>query len=176
VAHVGENLLSRLCDGEIALTPGITTALLQMVDAIRQVLQSIDVSGSEGERNDEELVQTLTRLQHGAAKPAEESHEMEGKEMELDKTIIEAIKDPLTHIVRNSVDHGIETPEKCIAAGKPAEGRLLLRAYHEGGQVNIEISDDGAGKPSPSWGNRVPKSARSSRSSHRLRSKPTCWL
>ncbi len=71
--------------------------------------------------------------------------EMEGKETELDKTIVEAIKDPLTHIVRNSVDHGIEKPEKRVAAGKPAEGRLLLRAYHEGGQVIIEISDDGGG-------------------------------
>jgi len=71
--------------------------------------------------------------------------EMEGKETELDKTIIEAIKDPLTHIVRNSVDHGIETPEKRVAAGKPPEGCVFLRAYHEGGQVNIEISDDGAG-------------------------------
>ena len=71
--------------------------------------------------------------------------EMEGNETELDKTIIEAIKDPLTHIVRNSVDHGIETPEERIAAGKTAEGRLVLRAFHEGGQVNIEISDDGAG-------------------------------
>jgi len=71
--------------------------------------------------------------------------EMEGKETELDKTLIEAIKDPLTHIVRNSVDHGIERPEQREAAGKPAEGRLFLRAYHEGGQVNIEISDDGAG-------------------------------
>src|SRR5690349_17298472 len=71
--------------------------------------------------------------------------EMEGKETELDKTIIEAIKDPLTHIVRNSIDHGIETPEARQAAGKPAEGTLLLRAYHEGGQVNIEIIDDGAG-------------------------------
>jgi len=71
--------------------------------------------------------------------------EMEGKETELDKTLIEAIKDPLTHIVRNSVDHGIERPEQRAAAGKPAEGRLFLRAYHEGGQVNIEISDDGAG-------------------------------
>ncbi|MGA8222927.1 MAG: chemotaxis protein CheW [Candidatus Acidiferrales bacterium] len=70
--------------------------------------------------------------------------DMEGKETELDKTIIEAIKDPLTHIVRNSADHGIETPVKRVAAGKSAEGRLLLRAYHEGGQVNIEISDDGA--------------------------------
>jgi two-component system, chemotaxis family, sensor kinase CheA len=71
--------------------------------------------------------------------------EMEGKETELDKTLIEAIKDPLTHIVRNSADHGIERPEQREAQGKPAEGRLFLRAYHEGGQVNIEISDDGAG-------------------------------
>jgi two-component system, chemotaxis family, sensor kinase CheA len=71
--------------------------------------------------------------------------EMEGKDTELDKTIIEAIKDPLTHIVRNSVDHGIETPEQRAAAGKPEEGVLFLHAYHEGGQVNIEIIDDGAG-------------------------------
>jgi two-component system, chemotaxis family, sensor kinase CheA len=71
--------------------------------------------------------------------------EMEGKETELDKTIIEAIKDPLTHIVRNSADHGIEGQEARLAAGKPAEGCLRLRAFHEGGQVNIEISDDGAG-------------------------------
>jgi len=71
--------------------------------------------------------------------------EMEGKETELDKTIIEAIKDPLTHLVRNSVDHGIELPEERMKKGKDHAGRLLLRAFHEGGQVNIEISDDGAG-------------------------------
>jgi two-component system chemotaxis sensor kinase CheA len=71
--------------------------------------------------------------------------DMEGKETELDKTIIEAIKDPLTHIVRNSVDHGIETPEAREKKGKPREGVLALRAFHEGGQVNIEIHDDGAG-------------------------------
>ncbi len=71
--------------------------------------------------------------------------EMEGKETELDKTLVEAIKDPLTHMVRNSVDHGIEKPEVRIAAGKPAEGVLSLKAYHEGGQVNIEITDDGGG-------------------------------
>jgi two-component system chemotaxis sensor kinase CheA len=71
--------------------------------------------------------------------------EMEGKETELDKTIIEAIKDPLTHLVRNSVDHGIELPEVRVKAGKNPTGRLILRAFHEGGQVNIEISDDGAG-------------------------------
>ena len=71
--------------------------------------------------------------------------EMVGKETELDKTIIEAIKDPLTHLVRNSVDHGIELPEDRVKAGKEPAGRLILRAFHEGGQVNIEISDDGAG-------------------------------
>jgi len=71
--------------------------------------------------------------------------QMEGAETELDKTIIEAIKDPLTHIIRNAVDHGIELPEVRTAARKSREGHLLLRAFHEGGQVNIEISDDGAG-------------------------------
>jgi two-component system chemotaxis sensor kinase CheA len=71
--------------------------------------------------------------------------EMEGKETELDKTIIEAIKDPLTHIVRNSVDHGIEMPEVREEKGKTPEGCLRMRAYHEGGQVNIEITDDGGG-------------------------------
>jgi len=71
--------------------------------------------------------------------------EMQGAGTELDKTIIEAIKDPLTHIVRNSCDHGVELPDVRIAKGKSPEGMLLLRAYHEGGVVNIEISDDGAG-------------------------------
>src|SRR5271163_4242222 len=339
VAHVGENLLSRLRDGELVLNPEITTALLQMVDAVRQMLQSIEAIGNEGARNDDELMAMLTRVTQGGAlqaaptvaqgaaapaaapsvapapvaphaakatglephikankkktqapppvaaaaqriavmeentaaiagptphedttkikivpvegekaSPAEESEppqapassrggvgegsvrvdvvlldklmnlvgelvlarnqvlqfsnaaedpaivapsqrlnlittelqesvmktrmqpigniwskfprtvrdvatscgkqvriEMIGQETELDKTIIEAIKDPLTHLVRNSVDHGIERPEARVAAGKRPEGCLTLRAYHQGGQVNIEISDDGAG-------------------------------
>src|SRR5277367_3608217 len=339
VAHVGENLLSRLRDGELVLNPEIITALLQMVDAVRQMLQSIEAIGNEGERDDNELTETLTRVTQGGAlqaaptiardaaapaappsvasspvaphaakatglephikvsrkktqapppvaapaqriaateentaanasatphedttemkivpaeiekaSPAEENEppqaqpssrggvgegsirvdvvlldklmnlvgelvlarnqvlqfsnaaedpaivapsqrlnlittelqesvmktrmqpigniwskfprtvrdvatscgkqvriEMIGQETELDKTIIEAIKDPLTHLVRNSVDHGIERPEARVAAGKRAEGCLTLRAYHQGGQVSIEISDDGAG-------------------------------
>ena len=71
--------------------------------------------------------------------------EMDGADTELDRTIIEAIKDPLVHLVRNSCDHGIEPSEVRIRAGKSPYGRLTLRAYHEGGQVNIEIGDDGAG-------------------------------
>jgi len=71
--------------------------------------------------------------------------EMVGRETELDKTILEAVRDPLTHLVRNSIDHGIESPADRAAAGKPAEGTLTLRAFHAGGQVSIEITDDGAG-------------------------------
>jgi two-component system chemotaxis sensor kinase CheA len=71
--------------------------------------------------------------------------QMDGAETELDRTIIEAIKDPLMHLVRNSCDHGIELPEVRLRAGKSPQGTLTLRAYHEGGQVNIEIGDDGAG-------------------------------
>jgi two-component system, chemotaxis family, sensor kinase CheA len=71
--------------------------------------------------------------------------EMDGAETELDRTIIEAIKDPLMHLVRNSCDHGIENPEVRRRAGKSPQGLLTLRAYHEGGQVNIEVGDDGAG-------------------------------
>ncbi len=314
VAHVGENLLTRLRDGQLVLNPEITTALLGMVDAVRQMLKEIESTGRDGEVDYPELRDALTRLQqsaeapgkgeaaapqprakaavprtslidtapqagtkpaeiqeangkheeeadsrpvietsvdHVAARPAEEAETlrtqqaqgggqsnasestvrvnvglldkvmtlvgelvlarnqvlqfagrmkdagflavsqrlnlittelqegvmktrmqpigniwgqfprtvrdvalgcgkqvnivMEGKETELDKTIIEAIKDPLTHLVRNSVDHGIELPEQRVKAGKDRTGRLLLRAFHEGGQVNIEISDDGGG-------------------------------
>ncbi len=71
--------------------------------------------------------------------------EMDGAGTELDRTILEAIKDPLMHLVRNSCDHGIESPNVRRRAGKPPHGTLTLRAYHEGGQVNIEVGDDGAG-------------------------------
>jgi two-component system chemotaxis sensor kinase CheA len=299
VAHVGENLLTRLRDGQLLLTPEITTTLLAMVDAVRQMLSEIQSTGQDGETDYPELREALTRLQSpataagagapkaaasdSAGNPSENGEkktkapaarvapegqvstslpqgqaeanpkkseiarrppveskiretapetiriavnlidklmtlvgelvlarnqllqfssaienagfhavcqrlnliaselqeevmrtrmqpigniwnqfprtvrdvaincakqvtiEMEGKETELDKTIIEAIKDPLTHLVRNSVDHGIELPEVRAAAGKDPTGRLVLRAFHEGGQVNIEISDDGAG-------------------------------
>ena len=68
-----------------------------------------------------------------------------GKDVELDKTIVEGLNDPLTHLIRNSADHGIEPPEVREAAGKPRAGLIELKAYHEAGQVNIEIIDDGKG-------------------------------
>lgn len=71
--------------------------------------------------------------------------EFSGQETGLDKSLLEAIKDPLTHAVRNAVDHGIEAPTDRVLAGKPAEGLLRLRAFHESGSVVIEVADDGAG-------------------------------
>ena len=272
VTHVGESLLSRLRDGEMALDPAITTVLLEMVDAVRELLAHIEETGAEGEETYAALVSRLEIVLEGGELPVDEAPapsadlvvepvaaapapapapvdtgedageafrrsvadstirvdvalldslmnlvgelvltrnqmlqraatredielqrtthrlnliagelqegvmktrmqpidnvwsktprvvrdlslmlgksvdlKMEGRDTELDKTILEAVRDPLTHLIRNSVDHGIEVPEVRRAAGKPETGTLLLRAFHEGGQVNIEISDDGAG-------------------------------
>lgn len=71
--------------------------------------------------------------------------ELVGGDTELDRSLLEAVKDPLTHLVRNAVDHGIEPPAERVAAGKPAQGVLELRAYHAGGQVVVEVRDDGRG-------------------------------
>ena len=70
---------------------------------------------------------------------------LSGNETELDKTLLEAIKDPLMHIVRNSCDHGIERIEDRKSAGKPESGQIAIRSFHEGGQVIIEITDNGKG-------------------------------
>lgn len=306
VTHVGESLLARLRDGDLTLTPGLTSLLLEVVDAVRALLTDIERTGAEGDRSYDDLVARLTAALEGeepaapaatgaedaievgpegpaelpeadddvpvlevvpdeappapvralavaepdpVAEPAAEERpeatepaegrrsvadstirvdvtlldslmnlvgelvltrnqmlqnaaaredvdlartthrlnlvagelqegvmrtrlqqidtlwsklprvvrdlsmqlgktvqlEMVGRETELDKTILEAVRDPLTHLVRNSIDHGIESPADRAAAGKPAEGTLTLRAFHAGGQVSIEITDDGAG-------------------------------
>ncbi len=71
--------------------------------------------------------------------------EISGEGTELDKTVIERVSDPLVHLVRNALDHGIETPEERTAAGKSAAGMLRLHAYHKGGNIVIEVTDDGRG-------------------------------
>ncbi|MCA8983958.1 MAG: chemotaxis protein CheW [Planctomycetaceae bacterium] len=86
------------------------------------------------------LVRDLSKV---TGKPIE--LEMQGAETELDRTVLDAIKDPLTHMVRNSADHGLESPRDRLAAGKPETGTIRLNAYHEGGHVIICIEDDGAG-------------------------------
>lgn len=87
------------------------------------------------------------RIVRDLAKGAQKQVQLriEGAETELDRSIIEVIKDPLTHMVRNSIDHGIESPDTRVQKEKDSSGTLTMRAYHEGGQVIIEIQDDGAG-------------------------------
>jgi two-component system chemotaxis sensor kinase CheA len=86
------------------------------------------------------LVRDLSRKMH---KPVD--LELVGEETELDKTVVDQLGDPLMHMVRNAIDHGLEEPAERRAAGKPAEGHVTLRAYHQGGNVYIELSDDGKG-------------------------------
>ncbi len=71
--------------------------------------------------------------------------EIEGQETELDRTLLEAVKDPLTHLIRNALDHGIEPPSLRVTNGKSTEGRLTVRAFHQNGHINLEITDDGNG-------------------------------
>ena len=155
---------------DVALLDKLMTRVGELVLARNQILQFTNALGdSELLSTSQRLNLITTELQEGVMKTRmqpignvwskfprlvrdlattcgkEVRIEMEGKNTELDKTIIEAIKDPLTHLVRNTVDHGIESPEVRVARGKTMEGCLYLRAFHEGGQVNIEISDDGAG-------------------------------
>ena len=282
LAHAGENLLGQLRDGKVTATAEVITALLKLLDGLRDLLKTIEAEGGEGTADDGELIAQLEKLQApaGQAKaksavraqlanetetapvaaasapdpesveaqavaatltPAEASRtraqgaaaestlrvdvallnrmmnlvgelvltrnqvlqatasdpnmtllsrrldmvtadlresvmkarmqpvsnvfskmprlvrdlthalgrrarlQMEGQETELDKSLLEAIKDPLTHAVRNALDHGIEPPAVREAAGKDPEGTLVLRAAQEGSHVVIEVSDDGAG-------------------------------
>ncbi len=89
------------------------------------------------------MVRLVRDLSHKTGKLV--TLQLEGEDTEIDRNMVEAIYDPLVHLVRNAVDHGLESPEERRAAGKPPEGRLVLRAYHKGGNVIIDIEEDGRG-------------------------------
>lgn len=94
-----------------------------------------------------QLFKRMTRLVRDLARKSGKlaELEMQGEEVELDRTIVEKLSDPLVHMLRNSMDHGIEPSEERVAAGKPAAGRIRLKASHQAGMIVIEISDDGRG-------------------------------
>src|SRR5204862_3640014 len=91
----------------------------------------------------QKLPRVVRDLSAELGKPIE--FEMHGAETELDRQVLDLIKDPLTHMVRNSADHGIESPAERRAAGKPEKGTVRLSAWHQGGHILIEIADDGRG-------------------------------
>ena len=112
----------------------VTTALQET--AVKTRMQPIDHVFSKFPRTVRDLAVACGK---------EVQFQIDGADTELDRTLVESIRDPLTHLIRNAVDHGIEPPDVRAAAGKPRAGRLRLRAFQESGQVVIEVADDGAG-------------------------------
>ncbi len=153
--------LNKLIDlaGELVLVRNqifrVTEPLIPQVSGLKVILQNFNRITSEMQ---EEIMSTrmqpvgvifnkFPRLIRQLEKDLGKNLNLvtEGADVELDKTIIESLTDPVTHIIRNMADHGIEMPEERLKRGKPASGTLLQKAFHESGQVVIQFSDDGAG-------------------------------
>ena len=146
----------------------ITQAMLQQSIGNQQAgLDATDLAAlrdglTQLERNSRELQESVMRIRMlpisycfnrfprlvhdlSAALGKQVDLKLSGEQTELDKTVLEKITDPLVHLVRNALDHGIEMPEQRLASGKPERGMMHLHAYHQGGNIVIQISDDGAG-------------------------------
>ena len=143
----GELVLSRnqLLQGVTSANEKATEQSSQRIDMITSELQEAIMKTRMQPIGN--IFTKFTRIVRDMSRDLEKSIDLkiEGQEVELDKTILESINDPLTHLIRNSVDHGIESPVERERAGKDATGKIELKAFHEAGQVNIEISDDGKG-------------------------------
>jgi two-component system, chemotaxis family, sensor kinase CheA len=122
----------------------VGAALNELEHLLRQLQEAVMAIRTQPVKS---VFQRMPRLvRELAAQTGKEVHlEIEGEGTEVDKTVIERLGEPLTHMIRNAVDHGLETPEDRIAAGKPAEGTVKLSAEHRGGRIIIEITDDGRG-------------------------------
>ncbi len=146
--------------GELVITQSMLSQLGEDFDMSR--VERLNDGLAELERNTRELQESVMRIRmlpisfafnrfprmvHDLSAKLDKKIEltMSGEQTELDKTVMEKIGDPLVHLVRNSIDHGIETPEARKAAGKSETGVVNLNAYHQGGNIIIEINDDGAG-------------------------------
>jgi len=157
--RVDGDKLDRLIDliGELIIAGAATGSEARQAGLVRLTESALHLARIVEEVRDQALklriVQigpTFARFQRIVRDVARETGkeitlETSGAETELDKTLVERIADPLTHLVRNAIDHGIETPELRLAAGKPAAGTVRLTAYHDAGSVVIEVADDGGG-------------------------------
>ena len=153
-----DNLVDQI--GELVITQSMLSEVgenfgIEMIDRMREGLVQL-------ERNTRELQESVMqvrmlpisfsfnrfpRVVHDLSSALGKKIELviQGEGTELDKTVLEKIGDPLTHLVRNSIDHGVELPADRVAAGKSETGIVSLNAYHQGGSIVIEVSDDGAG-------------------------------
>ncbi len=148
--------------GELVITQSMLSQLGEEEEFGEEQLEKLKNGLMQLERNTREMqenvmrirmlpisfvFQRFPRLVHDLSEKLGKKIELKlsGESTELDKTVMEKIGDPLVHLVRNSLDHGIEAPEDRLAKGKPETGEIHLNAYHEGGNIIIEITDDGAG-------------------------------
>ena len=141
---LGRNQLFQTAGGLVRQTPGLTP-VLQHISRVTTEMQE-KIMGMRMQPLSL-IYDRFHRVVRGAARKLNKEVRLvtHGEEVDLDKAIIEGLADPLTHLVRNAVDHGIETPAEREAAGKPRHGTVALRARHQGGQVHLEIRDDGRG-------------------------------
>ena len=142
---INEAMLSqRVLEAGIARASGVAMALEELEHLTREIQDSVMAIRAQPVRS---VFQRMPRLVREVAAQTGKQVRLvtEGEGTEVDKTVIERIADPLTHMIRNAIDHGLETPEKRIAAGKPEEGTVKLTALHRSGRIVLEVSDDGAG-------------------------------
>ncbi len=147
---VGELVINQAMLSQRVLEAGLTRASSVMIglDELEQLTRDIQDSVMAIRAQPVKAVfQRMSRVVREVATLTKKSVRLvtEGESTEVDKTVIERLTDPLTHMIRNAVDHGIEAPEARIAAGKPEEGVLRLSATHRSGRIVIELTDDGAG-------------------------------
>jgi two-component system, chemotaxis family, sensor kinase CheA len=142
---INEAMLSqRVMEAGIARASGVAMALEELEHLTREIQDSVMAIRAQPVRS---VFQRMPRLVREVAAQTGKQVRLvtEGEGTEVDKTVIERIADPLTHMIRNAIDHGLETPEKRLAAGKPEEGTVKLMALHRSGRIVLEVSDDGAG-------------------------------
>ncbi|OYV40160.1 MAG: chemotaxis protein CheA [Acidocella sp. 20-61-6] len=142
---INEAMLSqRIFEAGMARASGVAMALEELEHLTREIQDSVMAIRAQPVRS---VFQRMPRLVREVAAQTNKQVRLitEGEGTEVDKTVIERIADPLTHMIRNAIDHGLESTEKRIAAGKPAEGLVRLTALHRSGRIVLEVSDDGAG-------------------------------
>jgi two-component system chemotaxis sensor kinase CheA len=142
---INEAMLSqRVLEAGINRASGVAMALEELEHLTREIQDSVMAIRAQPVRS---VFQRMPRLvREVAAQTAKQVRLVtEGEGTEVDKTVIERIADPLTHMIRNAIDHGLESPQVRIAAGKPAEGLVRLTALHRSGRIVLEVADDGAG-------------------------------
>ncbi len=137
-------LAQRVQEAGLARASGVATGLDELEQLTREIQDSVMAIRAQPVKS---VFQRMPRLVREVAAMTGKSVRLvtDGENTEVDKTVIERIADPLTHMIRNAIDHGLETPEARVKAGKPEEGVVHLSALHRSGRIVIEVSDDGAG-------------------------------